>query len=119
MPKAKNLKYYRLKANLTQAQFAKAFGVSRKTVINWEKAKTSIPAPSTARLAEFFDVPETEFRNIDQEMLQELVAEPIQLTEREKQNILLFRELPDDIQILIRSAIIQAYKRSHPSTHHD
>lgn len=118
MPKAKNLKYYRLKANLTQEQFAQIFGVSRKTVINWEKAKTSIPAPATARLAEFFGVPELEFRNMDQEMLQQLMEEnPIQLSEREKQHILLFRELPEDIKTLIRSAIVQAYKMSHPSKH--
>ncbi|MBR0090610.1 MAG: helix-turn-helix transcriptional regulator [Lachnospiraceae bacterium] len=118
MPKAKNLKYYRLKSNLTQKEFAEAFGISRKTVINWEKAKTSIPASATARLAEFFGVPEMEFRNADQEMLQQLTDEDaIPLTDREKQSIFLFRQLPENMKELIRQAIVIMHENNQGDDH--
>ena len=47
----------RINAGLTQAQAAKATGVSTLTLRNWEKGKASIPAKALFKLADMYNWP--------------------------------------------------------------
>ena len=111
MPIAKNIKYCRKKANLTQQQFADAIGTTKATVISWEKKKTAVPVPSAKRVADFFGVSFIEFCDVDIEKLDtELSSGSLKITESEAQNLLMFRALPDEIKGMIRYTIIFAYE---------
>lgn len=113
MPVAKNIKYCRKKANLTQQQFADAIGVSKATVISWEAKKTAVPVPSAKRVSSYFGINFMEFCDVDLEQLDNsLAGQPLYLTETEKQNILMFRQLPEDVKSLIRYTIISTYERN-------
>ena len=109
MPKAKNLKYLRIKANLTQQDFADEIGVSKATVIAWESRKRAIPVPSAKRIAEYFDLEYEEYCDVDIAMIE---ASKIQLTETEKRSLAMFRELPENTKMLFRNAIAVAYENN-------
>ena len=112
MPVAKNIRYCRRKANLTQQGLADALGISKATVSSWERKKTAVPVPSAKRVAEFFGVGFLEFCDIDLESLEKETMRPLELSDTEVQNILMFRQLPDDIKMMIRFAITSAYSRN-------
>ena len=111
MPIAKNIKFCRKKSNLTQQQLADSLGVSKATIASWESKKTAVPVPSAKRVAEFFCVEFNELCDLDLERL-ENEGHDIKLSDREKQGILMFRALPEDIKALIRQTIISAYERN-------
>lgn len=110
MPKAKNLKHLRTKANMTQQAFADAIGASKSTVIAWENKKRAIPVPSARRIADYFDLDYAEFCDVDLERLdREAKSGHLTFTDAEVQSILMFRQLPDNIKDLIRHAILVEY----------
>jgi len=111
MPKAKNLKYLRTKAHLSQQDFADEIGVSKQTVLSWESRKRAIPVPSSKRIAQYFGIGYEEYCDIDMEIVDNEDAKGrVYLTETEKQSILMFRQLPDEIKKLIRYAIAVEHK---------
>lgn len=111
MPKAKNLKYCRQKAGLTQQALADAIGNAKSTINAWETRKRAIPVPNTKRIAEYFGVSYTEFCDVDLEALdQEFLDKQVTLSPSEAKHILMFRELPDDIKAAIRVQVISTYK---------
>ena len=110
MPKAKNLKYCRIREGLTQKALANELGVSKVSVSSWETLKTAIPVPTTKRLAKHFGVTYSDFCNEDLEKLDAEFGTPLHLSAIERQNIMLFRELPDDMKDMIRQMIRQLHK---------
>ena len=107
MPKAKNLKYLRTKANLTQQDFADEIGVSKATIISWESRKRAIPVPSSRRIASYFGLGYEEYCYVDMELFEQSVDdEKIRLTASEKKSLLMFRKLPENVKKLIRYAIV-------------
>lgn len=110
MPKARNLKYCRTKAGLTQQALADEIGVSKVSVSSWETLRTAIPVPTTKRIANYFGVTYSDFCNEDLEKLDTEFCTPIQLSAIERKNMMLFRELPDEVKDTIRSAIILSHK---------
>lgn len=106
MPKAKNLKHLRTKAGLTQEGLSKATGFSKSTINAWETKKRSIPKSRTQDLARFFGVSYTDFCDVDLEHSENMFV----LTASERQNILMFRELPENIKDVIRRAVKAEYE---------
>lgn len=47
----------RVNANMTQDQVAQAVGVSKCTIVNWEKGRTSIPFDTLVKLCGIYDAP--------------------------------------------------------------
>ena len=47
----------RVNANMTQSQVAERIGVSKPTLINWEKGKTKIPFASLVELCKIYNFP--------------------------------------------------------------
>lgn len=113
MPKAKNLKYCRLKAGLTQQALSDATGFAKSTINAWETKKRSIPRSRTQELADFFGVSYSDFCDEDFEHLADLTKQgKVTLTTSETQSILMFRALPPEVKKLIRMAIRVAYEES-------
>lgn len=113
MPIAKNIKYCRQKEGLTQQSFADKIGVSKATVVSWESKKTAVPVPSAKMIANYFGVSFNEFCDIDIERLdKKLEHGRITLTDDEVKSILMFRQLPGNVQKLIRYAIITSYENN-------
>lgn len=113
MPIAKNIKYCRKRAGLTQQSFADMIGVSKATVVSWESKKTAVPVPSAKAIANHFGVGFNEFCDIDIERLDKnLEHGKISLTDDEMKSILMFRQLPANVQKLIRYAIITSYENN-------
>lgn len=111
MPKAKNLKYCRKKAGLTQQALADNLGVSKATVVSWEARRTAIPVPSTKKIAAYFGVAYEAFCDTDLERLdRKVTAEDIRLSDSEAENLMLFRELPDKVKDMFRYMVKQAHK---------
>lgn len=111
MPKAKNLKYCRKKAGLTQQSLADEIGVSKATVISWESRKTAIPVPSTKMIAKYFGVEYGVFCDDDLERLdRKIKGVDIRLSDSEAENLVLFRELPDHVKEWFRYMVRQAHK---------
>lgn len=110
MPKAKNLTYLRKKAGLTQQALSDATGFAKSTINAWETKKRSIPKNRSLELCAFFDVPYHDFCDEDLENLNKQYDKPLKLSAIERQNIALFRELPDDIKHAIRQMIIHSHK---------
>lgn len=48
---AGNIRAQRARANITQAELAERIGVSRETVISWEKGETSVSLPKAVDVA--------------------------------------------------------------------
>lgn len=106
MPKAKNLKYCRKKAGLTQQQLADELGVTLTTIRSWESKKTAMPVPSTKRVAKYFGLNYADFCDSDLERSDlGLTDDGVKLTAQELKGILMYRELPDDVKSLVRSLI--------------
>ena len=110
MPKGKNLRYCRQKAGLSQKAFADAIGVSKVSVGSWENLKTAMPVPMTKRIATYFGVTYSDFCNEDLERLDLEYGEPLKLTAIDRQNIMKFRELPDEVKDTIRRVILLSHK---------
>lgn len=111
MSKAKNIKFLRQKAGLSQQALADATGFARSTIIAWETLDRSIPKKRTEELAQYFGVTYKDFCKEDfEELEKENRGRVLKLTEVETNNILLFRELPDDVKDNIRQAIKLAHR---------
>ena len=108
MPKAKNLKYCRLKAGMTQESLADALGVTVVTIRNWEHKRTAIPVRATHRISEFFGVGFAEFCDLD---LEQVDSRDIHLSDSEIEYLIMFRQLPDEIKQLVRYTITSTYER--------
>ncbi len=106
MPKAKNLKYCRTKANMTQQEFADAIGANRSTIIAWESRKRAIPVPSAMKIASFFGVDYADFCDVDLSM-DEI---DMQLSYREYTQLQKFRSLSERSNTIFRAALDAAYK---------
>lgn len=106
MPKAKNLKYFRKKAGLTQQAFADEIGVSKATVISWEAKKTAIPAPITKRIAEYFGVEYTDFCDTDLEWREHGFSP----TEEEVRTFMRYKDLSAETKAAVLGAINAAYE---------
>ena len=106
MPKAKNLKYCRKKAGMTQQQLADAIGTTKKTVIAWEGKKSSIPVPNTKRIAEYFNVDYADFCDVDLEWRENGFLP----TEEEVHSFMRYRDLSPETKAAILGAINAAYE---------
>jgi len=51
----------RVNAKMTQADVAKEMGVSRQTIINWEKGKASPGIPEIEKLSRLYQMPQDFF----------------------------------------------------------
>lgn len=112
MPKAKNARYLREKAGMTQQQFADAIGVSAATIHNWEAKKRAIPVPNAHRISEYFGVDYVDFCDVDLELLAAKEAvEHFTITESEMYALTMFREIPEEIKTMIRHVIACEYDR--------
>lgn len=112
MPKAKNLKYCRKKAGMTQQKLADALGVAKITVMSWENKKTAIPSTTTKEIAGFFGYEYDDFCDIDLETMERnLASEKNNITQSEIDRILMFRKLPPHIKQMIRYVIVTEYER--------
>lgn len=112
MPKAKNLKYCRKKAGLTQQKLADALGISVVTVNNWESRRHAIPAPSSKKLADFFGIDYETFCSKDLELKD--TGDKIKrhaITDNEVKMLMMFRKLPDDLKQLIRHVIVSHHRK--------
>lgn len=110
MPISKNIKYCRAKHGLSQQSFADVIGVTKSTVLSWEKKRTAVPVPSAKAIASYFGIDFNEFCDIDLEKMDKrLESGDFELTEQETKSILMFRQLPPNVQKLIRHAIVTAY----------
>lgn len=107
MPKAKNLKYCRIKAGMTQEKLADALGVTIQTIRSWENKRTAIPVPNTHRLAEFFGVSYADFCDYD---LEQRDAGGIEITVQEKLAIMKYRALPAGAKQMIKQTLDTAYE---------
>lgn len=107
MSKAKNLRYCRRKAKLTQQAFADAIGVAKSTVTAWENSKHAMPAPKTRLVANFFNVDYEAFCDED---LETLDKEKIIFTEPEIRLVLVLRRLPDRVKFLIHEVVDALYE---------
>ena len=47
----------RVNAEMTQEEVAKALGVSKQTVVNWEKSRTEIDHSQAKKLSELYNMP--------------------------------------------------------------
>ena len=110
MPKAKNLKYLRHKAGLTQEAFAAAAGYAKSTINAWETKKRSMPKNRTLEVCEYFGVSYADFCDEDLEQLDLEYSTPLKLSAIERQNITAFRKLPADVQNAIRRIILSYTK---------
>ena len=107
MPKAKNLIYLRRKAKLSQAALAEALGTTEVTIRSWEHLKTAIPVPATKRVARFFDVPYSDFCNVDLERMDaDMASAELHLTEQEAHSIIQFRKLDETSKQVFRELIL-------------
>ena len=105
MPKAKNLKYLRKRAALSQQQLADELGVALNTIRSLENKRTAIPRPASLRIANHFNIPYEEFCDTDLELAE---ASGIRLTDEERRYLTMFRALPAAVQDVINHAI-EAY----------
>lgn len=109
MPKAKNLKYLRKQAGLTQKKFADEIGVSAATVNSWEAKKTAIPVPSAKRIAKYFGVTYTDFCDYDLESTHK-DFEKNPPTQEEVEMIFMLRKMPKDFQKKVWDAVSALYE---------
>lgn len=112
MPKAKNLKYCRKKAGMTQKKLAESLGISTVTVNNWESRRHAIPAPSSKKLADFFGVDYETFcsKDLEHEDAGDRIKNHI-ITDEELQMIISFRLLPDDLKQMVRHVVLSYQER--------
>lgn len=47
----------RVNANMTQSEVAQALGVTKQTIINWEKGRTQIPFSKLVILCDMYQAP--------------------------------------------------------------
>lgn len=52
-----SLKAARINARLTQVEAAERIGVTKETIINWEKSKSEPKLKQVKRLAEIYNIP--------------------------------------------------------------
>ena len=111
---SKILKQERNKKGLSQMAFAKLFGVSQQTIGSWETNRTSPDLESLSKLANFFnvsidyllgltDIPETIDTYIAKQKQTNKQPVENQYNADEQELIQLYRELPPEGKITIKS----------------
>lgn len=110
MPKADNVKYFREKMKMSQQDYADFLGVSRATISSWETKRHSIPRKASEHIAKKLGITYHDFCSEDMRAIETANDKPLKLSAIERQNIALFRELPDDIKHAIRQMIIHSHK---------
>lgn len=111
---SKILKQERNKKGLSQMAFAKLFGVSQQTIGSWETNRTSPDLESLSKLANFFnvsidyllgltDIPETIDTYIAKQKQTNKQPLENQYNADEQELIQLYRELPPEGKITIKS----------------
>ena len=111
---SKILKQERNKKSLSQMAFAKLFGVSQQTIGSWETNRTSPDLESLSKLAKFFNVsidyllgltniPETIDTYIAKQKQTDKQPVKNQYNADEQELIQLYRELPPEGKITIKS----------------
>lgn len=111
---SKILKQERNKKGLSQMAFAKLFGVSQQTIGSWETNRTSPDLESLSKLANFFnvsidyllgltDIPETIDTYIAKQKQTNKQSAENQYNADEQELIQLYRELPPEGKITIKS----------------
>ena len=112
MPKAMNLKYLRLDKNLSQKRLADELGVTRSTIIAWEKQNHSIPKGASERIASYFGISYHDFCNVDFEKKdKETISGRVErLTYEEAELLSRVRSLNDKTRSIVIAALDAAYK---------
>ena len=102
MPIAKNIKYLRKQAHMTQKDLATALGYkAAETVRKWEGKQTFPPMSKVREMSKMFHREFSEFCDIDLEKL-DIKIKGEQPTPEETQMLLKFRALPEEHKKLIR-----------------
>lgn len=110
MPIAKNIKYLRKQAHMTQKELAIQLGYKApETIRKWESKATSPPMPKVRQMSEIFHREFSEICDLDLEKV-DIKAHEEQPTPDEMQSILKFRTLKPDQKHIIRAAINAAYE---------
>lgn len=110
MPKADNVKYFREKMKMSQKDYADFLGVSRATISSWETKRHSIPRKASERIAKKHGITYHDFCSEDMRTIEATNDKPLKLSAIERQNIALFRELPDEVKDTIRRIILLSHK---------
>ena len=97
MPKAKNLKYLRSQAGLTQEKLADELGVTVGTIRSWEHKRTAIPTPATKQIARYFGVTFSDFCDNDLSGGREVL-----LSEDEMELVRAYRDMDEATQGAVR-----------------
>lgn len=110
MPIAKNIKYLRQQAHMTQRELANKLGYKApETIRKWENKSTNPPMPKVRQMSEIFHREFSEICDLDLEKL-DIKTNAEQPTPEEMQNLLKFRSLTPEQKHVIRAAINAAYE---------
>lgn len=109
MPIAKNIKYLRKQAQMTQMDLAVALGYkAAETVRKWEGKQTLPPMSKVKEMSELFHREFSEICDLDLEKA-DIKTKGEQPTQEEMQMLLKFRALPESSKHIIRAAVIAGY----------
>lgn len=96
MKMSENIKYLRLKNNMTQEQLGNVIGVQKSAIRKYESGMVqNIPRSSIKKMAEIFNVSPSYLMGFEEE--KETPDEP-QLTEGERFMLEIFRQIPEEQQ---------------------
>lgn len=109
MPIAKNIKYLRKQANMTQKELADKLGYrAAETIRKWEGRQSSPPMSKVREISTLFHREFSEICDIDLEKA-DIKSQGEQPTPEEMQMLLKFRTLPEASKHIIRAAVIAGY----------
>lgn len=90
-----NIKYYRMKAGMTQEELAERLGVSNKLVWSWEKNRTEPKPEAVSKMLQIFDI---DIRDLTKQINANLSYEEYILIEQ-------YRSVPNSERQRIKSYI--------------
>lgn len=110
MPIAKNIRYLRKQAHMTQGELAEKLGYKApETIRKWEGKSTNPPMKKVREMSELFHREFSEICDLDLEAL-DIKADAAQPTHEEMQQLLKFRALNDRDKAIFRAALNTAYE---------